>query len=100
MPESRIVPITLAVCVVLATFVYSAIQCVAHGYVDRFWATHSNGGRCLIAQEGVRFMRQFAMFAHADQLDRLGEVSCHAHFLGDRALQPGRRQKEDPACNG
>lgn len=100
MSETRILPLTLAVCVALSTFSYFAIQCIAHRYVDRFWATRSNGGRCMIAQDGARFMRDVAMFAHADQMDRLGEISCLAHFRQETNLKPRPHARRDPACNG
>jgi hypothetical protein len=100
MPVKRILPLSLGVFVALTTFFYFAVQSIAHSYVDRFWGTHSNGGRCLIAQDGARFMREFAMFADADQLDRLGEISCVANFRQEAVLMPRQRPADHTHCRG
>ena len=86
-----ILPLWIGVFGAFGTLSDATIHYIARDYEERFWASRSNGSRCLVAQEGARFMRQFAMFARASRLDELGEISCLANFRQAPALMPQNR---------
>ncbi|MFM7028386.1 MAG: hypothetical protein ACKOXK_06895 [Chakrabartia sp.] len=87
----RILPLWLGVFAALCTFLWYAVHCRAAAYQDLFWDANTNAARCQIAQDGARFMRRFAMFDDADQLESLGESSCLADFHGRSVLMPRHR---------